>query len=265
MEPGITSARAWRFMTGIMCLAGSLLGATAAHTAALNKNTVQIIDSAEAPWPSVGQVNVAGYRRTQMCTGTLISPNVVLTAAHCLYSPVTGKPFQSKDLLFVAGVRRDLYAERHEVRCTKISKSYQFSKKPSLEDVASDVALIVLKRKSDLSSVPQITRDAFDKLSREASFTLAGYHRGRRFLPSADPSCKVLGSANGGWVLGCASRQGMSGGPVFRSNNGTLEISAILSASMSEGRSFAVPMPRWLPLLEDLSCPSDAAQPDGSR
>lgn len=265
MEPGTIGTRAWRSMTGIICLAGSLLGATPAHATALKTDTVQIIDSAEAPWPSVGQVNVAGYRRTQMCTGTLISPNVVLTAAHCLYSPVTGRSFQTKDLIFVAGVRRDLYAERHEVRCTKISESYQFSKRPTLEDVASDVALIVLKKTSQLAPVPQIDKDTFDKLTRETSFTMAGYHRGRRFLPSADPSCKVLGGANGGWVLGCASRQGMSGGPVFRSNNGILEISAILSASMNEGRSFAVPLPRWLPLLEDLSCPSDAAKPAGSR
>lgn len=263
MDLGITKACALRSMTGIMCLAASLSSATSANTTALNKNTVQIIDSTEAPWPSVGQVNVAGYRRTQMCTGTLISPNVVLTAAHCLYSPVTGRAFQTEDLVFVAGVRRDLYAERHEIRCTKISESYRFSKQPSLEDVAWDVALIVLKKKSDLAPVPQIDRDTFDKLTRETPFTMAGYHRGRRFLPSADPSCKVLGGAKGGWVLGCSSRQGMSGGPVFRSNSGTLEISAILSASMSEGRSFAVPLPRWLPLLEDLSCPSDAAKPAG--
>lgn len=262
MEPGVTKTSALWSITGIMCFAASMIGTTAANTTALDKkNSIQIIDSTDAPWPSIGQVNVAGYRRTQMCTGTLISPNVVLTAAHCLYNPVTGKAFQIEDLLFVAGVRRDVYAERHEIQCTKISAAYQFSKQPSLEDVASDVALIVLKNASDLPPVPQIRKDAFERLTRETPFTLAGYHRGRRFLPSADSSCRVLGRAKGGWVLGCAARQGMSGGPVFRSSNGILEISAVLSAGMAEGRSFAVPLPVWLPLLEDPTCPAEATNP----
>jgi protease YdgD len=35
------------------------------------------------PWDAVGQVNVAGYRIMGQCTGTLVAPNLVVTAAHC--------------------------------------------------------------------------------------------------------------------------------------------------------------------------------------
>src|SRR5215470_6115213 len=42
------------------------------------------LDERGAPWDAVGQVNVAGFRTRILCTGTLVAPKIVVTAAHCV-------------------------------------------------------------------------------------------------------------------------------------------------------------------------------------
>jgi protease YdgD len=42
----------------------------------------------EFPWSAIGRVNVRG-RGVEFCTGTLIAPSTVLTAAHCFWNKRT--------------------------------------------------------------------------------------------------------------------------------------------------------------------------------
>jgi len=54
---------------------------------------------AEAPWDAIGQLETASGN---LCTATLITPNLALTAGHCLLSPPDGKPDKAIALRFVA-------------------------------------------------------------------------------------------------------------------------------------------------------------------
>mgnify|MGYP000167946767 CR=1 FL=1 len=38
-------------------------------------------------WQAVGRLNTKGYNRRGMCSGALVAPDLVLTAAHCLAGP----------------------------------------------------------------------------------------------------------------------------------------------------------------------------------
>ena len=58
---------------------------------------------------AIGRVNAAGLYRRGQCSGTLIEPDLVLTAAHCLIHPATGAPMRVADLRFVAGYHQGEY------------------------------------------------------------------------------------------------------------------------------------------------------------
>lgn len=53
----------------------------------------------DAPWDAIGQLETASGN---LCTATLISPNLALTAGHCLLTPPKGKPDKAVALRFVS-------------------------------------------------------------------------------------------------------------------------------------------------------------------
>lgn len=218
---------------------------------------MQVIDSTEAPWPSIGRVNVAGYRSTSMCTGTLITPNVVLTAAHCLYNKRSLRPFPVDDVLFLAGVRRDEYAARLEVKCALPAEGYEAQRQPKLGDVHEDVGILILKEASALPPVPVLRLEEAGVLTKKTRFRSAGYRRSRRFLPTVVPSCRVMDTVAESWVTDCPSESGASGGPLLVETPDGLRVAGVMSARIDDTRSAIVPFLQWQDLLQNATCPTD--------
>ena len=52
-------------------------------------------------WDAVGRLNISGR---SMCTGALIAPDLVLTAAHCLYDVHTGRAVDPRKIEFASGL-----------------------------------------------------------------------------------------------------------------------------------------------------------------
>ncbi|MEO9526812.1 trypsin-like serine protease [Roseibium sp.] len=215
-----------------------------------------VIDSTEAPWPSIGRVNVGGYRSTSMCTGTLIAPRIVLTAAHCLFNKKSLKPFPVEDIHFIAGVRRDEFAERLDAACVLTAKAYVSRTGPKLRDVRNDVGILVLEDASSLPPVPVLSPADAGILNRDTRFRSVGYRRSRRFLPTLIPACRVLGTVGESWVTDCASESGASGGPLLVETPHGLRVAGVMSASIDDTRSAIVPFFAWQELLENPMCPA---------
>ena len=72
-----------------------LLASLSAHAAQPENLTPGIVgaddrkrvEESGPPWDAIGQINISGYRRMSRCTGTLIAPDMVITAAHCVIDP----------------------------------------------------------------------------------------------------------------------------------------------------------------------------------
>ena len=112
------------------------------------------VEQRGAPWDAIGQVNVGGYRRVGQCTGTLIAPDVVLTAAHCVVDPWRGKPFPLHDIHFLAGVRGGENKGHATAKCLRFPAAYRFQE--TGPDFATDMAEIVLNEKLDVAPMPLV-------------------------------------------------------------------------------------------------------------
>ena len=98
-QPRLLRAQATRvlYIVGVLSLSFSLTasgGASARdpQSGIIGDDDRRAIEELSGPWSAIGQVNTTGYRRTSRCTGSLVATNLVITAAHCVMDPSSGKP-----------------------------------------------------------------------------------------------------------------------------------------------------------------------------
>lgn len=218
------------------------------------KGELKVIDSTDYPWHSIGRVNRAGYKSVSSCTGTLIAPNLVLTAAHCIVSSKTKKKLPADEVLFIAGVRRDEYAARLEAECLIVPDGYVPAGRPKISDLHKDLGLIVLKEPSTLFPLPPLTPDESRRLPKTTRFLSVGYRRSRPYLPTVVSSCSVLGSQKDVWVTDCNTESGASGGPLMVNTIFGPRVAAVMSSKINDERSVVVPFPEWQDLIASASC-----------
>jgi len=101
-------------------------------------------------WEGVGRLNFAGQ---SFCTGALIAPDLVLTAAHCLFDSETGRAYRPGEIEFLAGWRNGrANAESGIVRAIAHPK-FEFEAPERSNRVANDLALLQLAKPILKSSV----------------------------------------------------------------------------------------------------------------
>lgn len=209
------------------------------------------IESLEPPWNAIGRVNIAGYRRRRHCTGTLIAPQLIVTAAHCLIKRGSGKPESAGNIHFLAGLRRGEYVAHGKADCVHFLDGRTAESATPNVQAQQDVAIIVLKKKLTIAPVP-ITRS--EKLTTDDPLVHAGHPRDRPQVLNADMKCRFLGASDGLLLTDCDTNAGESGGPVFVNRDATLSLAAVMIGYIEGEYSIAVPTSAWANLLEKKTC-----------
>ena len=199
---------------------------------------MQTADDARG-WDAVGKL-MLGDRG--FCTGTLIAPDLVLTAAHCLFDKETGKKMQAEDIQFYAGWRNGRAVAYRSVRQAIAHPDYVYDGTDKLERVSSDLALLELNQPIRLPSLVPFETDATPVEGDEVG--VVSYAQDRSEVPSIQEVCKVLADRVETLILSCSVDFGSSGAPVFSVKDGVARVVSVISAKAEvEGQKVALAVP----------------------
>lgn len=214
-------------------IALTFAGGIAAMAAGAESSGPRMLKVEEMPlWHAVGPLNVAGNRS---CTATLISDHEAITAAHCLFHPVTHHRADARDIRFVVGQDRDAYVAVRGVVRTALLPGYVYSgHHADLGAVQNDLALLELDQPvpADMATPLQVS-DWPSTGPKGALVDIVGYGRDRRFVASIRSDCTVADTIGSMSLVDCVSVPGLSGAPVTVTAYGSAPLLvAVVSATV---------------------------------
>lgn len=217
---GLTGQRRIRFWAAVVLVLGLCVSAQAELPA------LPLED--HAAWQAVGRVNQAGFNQKTLCSGTLIAPDLVLTAAHCVQGHDGVIPLSR--LHFVAGWLGGEYAD--DAGAQRVLVHPDYADKPG----PSDVALMWLTQPLSVTPFPVYA-------PQPGIAAIMGYQDNRPHRLGARFDCQRLSEAQ--LWLSCPARRGTSGGPVLQQVDGVWHLVGVVNGTNSTA-SVGAPVADWV-------------------
>lgn len=191
---------------------------------------------ASRDWRGVGKLVIADK---EFCTAALVAPDLVLTAAHCLYDHDTGVRFANADIQFLDGWRNGRAEAYRGARAAVVFPGYTYGDPDQVQRVSHDLALVQLDQPILLSQIaPFPMAPAPDQ---DAAVSVVSYAQDRAEAPSLQEACTVIARQQQMMILTCDVDFGSSGAPVFiASETGPAIVSVISAKAESDGRKVAL-------------------------
>jgi protease YdgD len=206
-------------------LASVLLLTLTAIAASAAGREDRLLGPAEArAYRAIGRLNLAGAR---FCTAGLISPREIVTAAHCLFHPVTGLIVPVSEMRFVAGLNRGKHAALRGIEAVAVPADFVLETARPGASIHRDFA--VLRLDAPIGS-SEATPLAVGVAGLPRDLAIIGYSRERAQAPSIIDRCLTIHQQGEVLALSCRITFGASGAPVIATIAGASRIYAIASA-----------------------------------
>lgn len=216
------------FIAVFILLSGTALAAEAAGKA---------LDAEEArTWRAIGQIKLHDQKSQSLCTGTLVAPDLVLTAAHCVVNGKTGRIPRLDRIRFIAGWYKGEATGESRAADVVVHPFYEPGGDP--KTLASDVALIRLREALSPEAASPFATAPPPRPG--APVLVITYQRNRQDRLTYQDDCKYERRVGPILVLTCKLSSGASGGPVLAKIEGEWrQIGVLMAIRTSKGTPVA--------------------------
>ena len=187
-----------------------------------------LTEAEQAGFPAIGLVGYNASASSSICTGTLVSADLVLTAAHCVSEE--GAVFEATSIYFFAGWRDGKSLAAVRSKAIVMAQGAE-KKKWSME---TDMALVVLENPIAASLATPIPLAPDAAVAGLADFI--SYRRDARAFAHLAKDCPVIDGDKPVIGLGCSVVTGNSGSPVLQPASDGWQIAGVIVSDGSGER-----------------------------